>query len=438
MKNNTSDLGMKKWQLNNISFFFQLLVFSFINLFPAFSKAEPVNFTQQSKINSVSVSCDSVFKTADVMPVFPEGEDSLIHYLAKNFRYPKLYLENKLIGQVICRFVVSDQGRILNAEVINTPDSLVGEEVIRVVRTMPDWIPGKVKGKNVCVEYLLPVNFKEQPDVPEQETGLLTRLIEQEEKDIEFRDLYPIETPPGFKGGEGKLIEFIYSNLQYPEKAFKEKIEGRVICSFIVGTNGVVDSPTIVRSSNPVFDAEVLRLVRSMPPWSPGTLQGKVVRIRYTIPVRFKLPVVIDTLTYTYKNELTHKTQIVESYELSNKSGENYLTWVALENTSGVSDEKLIRDYFFKRKGDFTLFQLMTENLIDPVDLFYVGFTFLKKIAPGNSFTYQIIKDYPDSNLYKDRIVVVKESDVERYLSIKIEDRYLYQSADLVLTGNSE
>lgn len=248
---------------------------------------------------------------------------------------------------------------------------------------------------------------------------------------------YPVEAPPMFKEGDQKLIDFINSNLKYPQKAFQEQIEGMVVCSFIVDTTGQILSPKIVRSSNPVFDAEALRLVCLVPPWSPGSLQGKVVRIGYTIPVRFKLPVTIDTLSYSYLNELTQKEQSVIGCNISNKSSENYFTWVASEKIIGVSNEKLIRDYFFKVKGDFSFFQLMVETIDESVlSKTYIGRTFLKKIAPNESFTYQILKDNPDSDLYKDKIVLIKESELYQYMQLEIQEKYLFRFSSIVLTGN--
>ena len=240
-----------------------------------------------------------------------------------------------------------------------------------------------------------------------------------------------------FKGGEQKLIDFINSNLKYPQKAFQEQIEGMVVCSFIVDTTGQILSPKIVRSSNPVFDAEALRLVCLKPPWNPGSIMGKVTRVGYTIPVRFKLPVTIDTLSYSYLNELTQKEQSVIGCNISNKSSENYFTWVASEKITGKSNEKLIRDYFFKVKGDFSFFQIMVETIDESVlSKTYIGRTFLNKIAPNESFIYQILKDNPDSDLYKDKIVLIKESELYQYIQLEIQEKYLFRFSSIVLAGN--
>lgn len=77
--------------------------------------------------------------------------------------------------------------------------------------------------------------------------------------------------------------------MQYPTKAQTEGIQGRVIVQFIVDENGYIIEPNIVRSVEPSLDEEALRIIKTLPKWKPGTLQGKAVKVKYTVPVAFKL-----------------------------------------------------------------------------------------------------------------------------------------------------
>ncbi len=94
---------------------------------------------------------------------------------------------------------------------------------------------------------------------------------------------------PEFPGGISELMAFLSKNIKYPEMAQKAHTQGRVIAQFIVNTDGSVSDVTIVKSIDPELDAEAKRVIESMPAWQPGKLNDKVVRVKYTIPVMFKL-----------------------------------------------------------------------------------------------------------------------------------------------------
>lgn len=96
------------------------------------------------------------------------------------------------------------------------------------------------------------------------------------------------ETMPSFPGGDAAMVSWIKENLRFPQKAREEGISGRVIVNFIVLPNGIIDGAKVVRSISPLLDAEALRLVKSMPKWTPGRVQGSTVPVRYTIPIKFE------------------------------------------------------------------------------------------------------------------------------------------------------
>ena len=100
-----------------------------------------------------------------------------------------------------------------------------------------------------------------------------------------------VENMPSFKGGHRKMVAFIADNLRYPEKAKKEGKEGLVICSFVVLEDGSVSDVKVARScAVKEMDDEAVRVISSMPKWNPGTQKGVCVKVRYMVPVRFRLP----------------------------------------------------------------------------------------------------------------------------------------------------
>jgi periplasmic protein TonB len=98
-----------------------------------------------------------------------------------------------------------------------------------------------------------------------------------------------VEEMPAFPGGDEALHAFIGKNLQFPESAREENVDGVVYASFIVEKDGMVTNPDIVRGLHPDCDAEVLRVISTMPAWTPGKQRGNPVRVKLVIPVRFKL-----------------------------------------------------------------------------------------------------------------------------------------------------
>ena len=98
-----------------------------------------------------------------------------------------------------------------------------------------------------------------------------------------------VEQAPAFPGGPQAMMQFIKDNLQYPQIAKENGIQGRVILQFVVDETGKVTDPKVIRSIDPSLDTEAIRLVLSMPRWIPGMQDGKAVAVKYTFPVMFSL-----------------------------------------------------------------------------------------------------------------------------------------------------
>ena len=98
-----------------------------------------------------------------------------------------------------------------------------------------------------------------------------------------------VEEMPVYPGGMAAMMDFFYKNMKYPKEAFDAKQEGRVIAQFVVEKDGCITDAHIVKSVSPALDAEALRIVNAMPNWTPGRQNGKPVRVKYTVPISFKL-----------------------------------------------------------------------------------------------------------------------------------------------------
>lgn len=98
-----------------------------------------------------------------------------------------------------------------------------------------------------------------------------------------------VEVMPEYPGGQNELLTYLARNIKYPEESVKNKEEGRVSLTFIVNKDGSISDVKVVRNATPPLDAEAIRIVKSMPNWTPGKEKGKVVRVAYTVPVTFRL-----------------------------------------------------------------------------------------------------------------------------------------------------
>ena len=109
----------------------------------------------------------------------------------------------------------------------------------------------------------------------------------EEDVDVVF---VVVETMPEFPGGQQALFKYLSENVKYPVIAQENGIQGRVICQFVVNKDGAIVEVEVVRSGgDPSLDKEAVRVIKSMPKWKPGKQRGKPVRVKYTVPVNFRL-----------------------------------------------------------------------------------------------------------------------------------------------------
>lgn len=113
-----------------------------------------------------------------------------------------------------------------------------------------------------------------QPEPPKEEENKIFDVVEEQ---------------PSFPGGAGALMQWLRDNINYPVIAAENGIEGRVTVQFVVSKTGAISDVRVARSVDPSLDKEAVRVVSSMPNWTPGKQNGSAVNVRYTLPVTFKL-----------------------------------------------------------------------------------------------------------------------------------------------------
>lgn len=241
-----------------------------------------------------------IFEVVEHTPEFTGGGmPALMEYLSKNIKYPEAAMKKGIQGRGIVQFVVEKDGSITNVKILRGVDPELDKEAVRVVSAMPKWKPGTQRGEAVRVRFTVPVMFRLTEDkIPVKYAPIENKINElvvvgyapegttvPEEGTI----FEVVEQMPEYPGGMPAMMEFISKNIKYPAAAQQAKIQGRVTIQFIVNTEGNIINPRVLRSADPLLDAEAIRLTTIMPKWKPGMQRGQAVNVKYTVPIMFRL-----------------------------------------------------------------------------------------------------------------------------------------------------
>lgn len=226
-----------------------------------------------------------VFVDPVIPPKFPGGDEALMQYLSENLVYPPTIQERRFKGKVLVQFVVETDGSISNVEVVRSLYKDLDEEVVRVIKNMPKWIPAEQDGKAIREYYRVPISF-EFWDSSTPTFSTSNNTIQEENERV-----FAIDGPfPEFPGGEEAFIQYLNENLVYPKSAFERKVEGKVVVSFVVEADGSITNVKVANSVDEDLDKEAVRVVKAMPKWIPGKHKGKAVPVLFRcLPINFQL-----------------------------------------------------------------------------------------------------------------------------------------------------
>ncbi len=258
-------------------------------------------------------------------PKFPGGESLLMVWVSKKLVYPEGAMKRGEKGRVTVSFVIDEKGKVTEGKIERGVSADLDTEALRVISIMPDWQPGTKDGKPIKVRYMLPITFKlpesmvkdslvqkqkesnpvnNAASVGDNSFDQLVNLVSKAKSNNASSDisaLIPLDkfdSKPQYPGGEAALSAFIRSIVKYPQEAREKGISGRVTVSFFIENDGKVTNPAIERGVSPDVDAEALRIVGSMPNWTPATSGGQPVRMKYLLPITFVIPNAVVSKKY--------------------------------------------------------------------------------------------------------------------------------------------
>jgi len=268
------------------------------------AKDDSVVYATENMITDIKGNCretmehtsqNNTYTIVEQMPLFPEGEEALMKYISENIKYPIIAQENGIQGKVICRFIVTSKGEIDRIEILRSLDPSCDKESVRLIKTLPKFIPAKRNGVSVSVWYTLPINFKlgntqNETMYTPPKTNFISSIQDDDIIDphefIDKDSIYEsIEDWPKFPGGEFALFTYINENIKYPKT--KTNIRGKVIVRFEITKTGEIGRSEILQSLGPAFDYEAIRVVKSLPKWTPGKHKGEYINVWYNIPINF-------------------------------------------------------------------------------------------------------------------------------------------------------
>ncbi len=180
----------------------------------------------------------------------------------------------------------------------DTSAAVIEEEEIEIITTAetlppppPPDVPEVIEILNVVEDDIetAEIEINTEDDKNKQvviQAPVTAAKVEEEDDQVVF---VVVESMPSFPGGDAALFKYLNDNIKYPVIAQESGIQGRVICQFVVNRDGSIVDIEVVRSVDKSLDAEAIRVIKNMPKWTPGKQRGKTVRVKYTLPVNFRL-----------------------------------------------------------------------------------------------------------------------------------------------------
>ncbi len=163
----------------------------------------------------------------------------------------------------------------------------------------PEWEASSVPKVKSSVKFVAPVIKGDVEVLPKssKEKGLSVEKGNSEAESDSCDNYKPnengvydvVEEMPTYPGGMSALMAFVLKNFKYPKEVEEEGIQGRIVCTLVINEDGSVSDVKVVKPVHPLFDAESIRVMESMPKWNPGRHEGKAVKVRYTLPIAIHL-----------------------------------------------------------------------------------------------------------------------------------------------------
>jgi len=224
----------------------------------------PVSFVLTKKIDSIHTYVDQM----------PRPDYDLNKFITGYQKYIDSMNSEK--GNVIVRFVVSENGKPGQSVILQGTGDKLDNEALNIVNNMPPFRPGKQNGKPVKTYYTVDISFNAKSD-----SDFVSNKEDHKPKSNSLNKKQPIESDTS---------RHLYPlDVHYPEFAKENNITGQVLIGFVVNEDGVVSDCSVLKGIGGGCDEEVVKAIRKMPTWKPGKKDGKPIKMYFTLPFSFNL-----------------------------------------------------------------------------------------------------------------------------------------------------
>lgn len=239
-----------------------------------------------------SVYTGKIIEDPDIPPIFTGGTAEMHRFIANTLRYPAEAAEQNKQGLVVYTFVVEKDGTLTNFDLIHNADSLLDKEALRILQAMPPWRPAKFKNEIVRSKSYVPMYFRlnKNARATARRAATPAQIYAKTDAEIANSEVFSVvDKMPQYPYGEKELAGFIGHQIRYPKEARQQGIEGRILCSFIVATDGSISNIQVVQGLDPQLDREAIRVLSLMSKWIPGEKNGEKVNVKCLLPIDFSI-----------------------------------------------------------------------------------------------------------------------------------------------------
>ena len=231
---------------------------------------------------------EEIFVVVEDQPEFPGGNAAMMEFLSNNINYPAEAKEKGIQGRVIVNYVVEKDGSISEVHIVRGVDPMLDKEAVRVIESMPDWKPGKQRGKEVRVRYTLPIVFR-LPVEGQVQDEVVIHYKEDKANATDSKIVPNPPTPAKFPGGDEAMFKYMAESVKYPVIAMESGIQGLVEVVYNIDKDGKASFVRFNKNTDPSLDKEARRVLESMPKWRPGQVDGKPANMTFTQSFLFRL-----------------------------------------------------------------------------------------------------------------------------------------------------
>lgn len=192
------------------------------------------------------------------------NKERLENFIYTNIHYPLIDFVNNIEGTTVYKYELDGVNKIYQLNIVRSSGSTTLD----------------MEGKRILCS--IPIQDNRYP------MNEITVEFKIADNKI-YRTSEVFDNPPKFPGGNAEMFKFISRNLQFPPEAAETSIQGTIVCGFIIEKNGSIETIEIIRSLDKYLDAEAMRVIKRMPKWKSGEINGKPVRVYFVLPIKIKL-----------------------------------------------------------------------------------------------------------------------------------------------------